>query len=312
MVQLTRRNLILAKIETTYGTDPTPTTASNAVEVMDLKMKRVKEPVERNFNHESLMTKPSLLGAEFYEISFKTEIVLTGTAGVAPRVGPLLRACGMSETFITGGSPSVKYRDRSTSFESCTIWAYIGGRLFKAVGCFGTLKMNLEAGKTAILEFTMQGIVGAAISITSMPTDAVYDTVAGSVPLCKAGTFSYNSKTTLCTNMLEFDLGNTISRRECLSATYVVEGFEITDRKPKMTINPESQVFTSYDFFGDALTNRRAVSYAVSSAFTFTVTKFNPYSPEYEDVEGILHDKIEGEVAEDTSLGYSFELQYSG
>lgn len=312
MVQLTRRNLVLAKIETTYGTDPTPTTAANAVEVMDLSMKRVKSPVERNSQNASLMRKASLLGEEYYEISFKAEIQLTGSAGTPPRLGPLLRACGLSQTIITGGSPVVKYRDRSDSFESCTIWVYQGGRLFKTVGCFGNVKGTYEAGKNAILEFTMQGMVGAAISVISMPTDAVYDDVAGSTPLCKAGTFKYNNKTTLCSNMMDFDLGNVVSKRQCLSATYVVEGFEITDRKPVASINPETQVFTSYDFYTDALTNQRALEYEVGSAFTVYIPQFTPYSPEFEDVEGILHDKLSGEVSESTSDGYSIELEWAG
>ena len=38
MPQLTRRRTILAKIETTYGTDPTPTGVANAILVRNLNI----------------------------------------------------------------------------------------------------------------------------------------------------------------------------------------------------------------------------------------------------------------------------------
>ena len=312
MVELTRRSLVLAKIETTSGTDSTPTTAANAIEGIDVEIKRMKPPVERLNQNVSLMRKPSIVGEEFYEISFKAEIQKTGTAGTPPRLGALLKACGMSQTIITGATPVVKYRDISSSFETCTIWVYKGGRLFKAVGCSGNVKGTFEAGKFAMLEFTMQGSVGAAISIAAMPTDAVYDDAAGSVPLCKAGVFKYNSKISLCASLMDFDLGNTITPRRCLSSTYVVQGFEVTDRKPVASINPETQVYTSFDFYGDALTNQRPLEYEVANAFTVYIPQFNPFSPEFEDVDGILHDKINGEIAESTSDGYSIELEWAG
>jgi hypothetical protein len=311
MVELTRRALVLAKIETTYATDPTPTTAANAVEVIDLTLKPIKTPVERLAQHESLMRKPSIGVEEYYEIGFKLEISSTGTPGLPPRLGPLLRACGMSETIITGGSPVVKYRDRSSSFESCTIWAYLGGRLHKINGVFGNVKGVFEAGKFAMLEFSMMGMKGATPAITSMPTDAVYDEVAGDVQVCKNGTFTYNGKTTLVAQLMDFDLANTVVKRPSLSATYAIAGFEITDRNPVASINPETTIVTSYDFYGDALVNQRDLSYDCGD-FLVTIPKFNPYNPEFEDSEGILRDKINGQISESTSDGYSIELQFQG
>lgn len=313
MVQLTRRNVILAKIESTYGTDPTPTVGSNAIRVIDLELKPMKPPVERPVQQENLARRPSKLGEEFYEVNFKVEVVGSGSAGTAPRMGALMRACGMSELIITGGSPVVKYRDRNTSFESITMYAYWGGRLHKIFGSIGNVKGICEAGKQMFLEFSFMGLKGATPAVTSLPTNATYDEDGGgTIPICKNGTFSYNSKTTLITPMIDFDLQNTISKRPSLSATEAIAGFEITDRNMIASINPETQVLTSYDFYGDALTNQRELSYAVGSIITITATKFNPFSPEFEDVEGILHDKLNGEISQDTSLGYAFEIEWAG
>src|SRR3990167_609095 len=133
MVQETRKALVLAKVETTYGTDPTPTTAANAILVQDLVIKPIKGPVERPKQTATYMNKQTLLGEEMYEVSFKTEIVGSGTPGTAPRVGALLLACGCSETIYTA-TPSVNYRDASSSLSSVTLYCYQGGRLHKIFG----------------------------------------------------------------------------------------------------------------------------------------------------------------------------------
>jgi len=312
MVQLTRKSLVLVKIKTTYDSDPTPTTASNAILAMDLELKVIKSPVERPPVMENLMRKQSLLGEEMYEVSFKTEVVGSGVAGTAPRQGALLRACGMSETIITGGSPSVNYRDASSNLDSVTFYAYWGGRLHKIFGAVGNVKLICEAGKQAMFEYSFQGLKGATPTVAAIPTDAVYDDVAGTVPICKNGTFSYNNKTTLITPMLDCDLQNVISKRPSISATEAIAGFSVTDRNIIASINPETSVETSYDFYGDTLTNLRGLSYAVGSLFTVTATKFNPFAAEFEDVDGILHDKISGQVAEDVSNGYSIEFKWEG
>lgn len=311
MVELTRRAVLLTKIETTEGVDPTPTTAANAVEVIDLSLKPMKPPVERLAQHETFMRKASVGVEEFYEITFKLEIMSTGAAGTPPRLGPLLRACGMSQTIITGGSPVVKYRDRSSSFESCTIWAYLGGRLHKINGCYGNVKGIFEAGKFAVLEFSMMGIKGATPTVTTMPTDSVYDETTGDVQVCKNGTFTYNQKSTLVASMMEFDLGNVVVKRPSLAATYAIAGFIITDRNPVASINPETQVFTSFDFYGDALVNQRELLYDCG-LFKTTIPAFNPYNPEFEDSEGILRDKIQGQAAESVSNGYCVEFEWQG
>jgi hypothetical protein len=101
-----------------------------------------------------------------------------------------------------------------------------------------------------------------------------------------------------------------IAKRPDLASTYAIKGFVITDRNPTATINPETEIYTSYDFYGDALTNLRELSYSVGSLFTFTATQFNPNVPELEDVEGILHDKMSGQIVEDASNGYSLELKW--
>ena len=99
MSLLNRRRTLLAKIETTYGVDPTPTGASNAIlvsnlDVRPLDAKTVSRDLVRNYYGNS----DQLAASVNVGCTFECEIAGAGTAGAAPAWGPLLRGCGFSET----------------------------------------------------------------------------------------------------------------------------------------------------------------------------------------------------------------------
>ena len=295
MVQLTRNQLILAKIEATYRTDPTPTAGADAIEAIDLTVTPTSPPLERLGQIGSLSKLPSQLGERFVDISFKTIMFGSGTAGTAPRHGVLLRACGMAETVVS--NTSVTYLPTSTSISSITIWAYIGGKLYKVTGCRGTVKASCTAGEFMTYEFSFSGIRSAAPTVAAVPSPTLDSTIA----VCKNGTLSWDSRTTLIGKVLDWDLGITLTKRADLSDTNAIQGFEVTDRKPVFSFNPEATVETSYTFETDALTNQRELSYTVgSSILTITIPKANPFELEYEDDDGILRSKIAGEMSQNT------------
>lgn len=307
MVQLTRNQLILAKIEDTYKTDPTPTAGDNSIQAMDITVNEVSPPLERQAQVGSLSNLPSILGEQMVEVSFKVEMKGSGTAGTAPKHGCLLQSCSMLETIVTGGSPTVTYTPASTNQKSVTIWAYIGGRVHKVTGCRGSVKGVLEAGKFMVYEFTFQGYRSAAPTVAAIPTPTFDTTTA----VCKNGTFSYNSKTTLVGKILDFDLANTVTKVPSLTDANAIYSFEVTARKPVANFSSLTQVETSYNFRGDLLTNQRALSYVVGSVLTVTIPKFNITTVNYEDGEGVLFDKVSGEMAQNTGND-ELSLEYAG
>lgn len=99
---------LLAKVEATYGTDPAPTGAANAIL---LKGKPTLTPMEltsvardniRPYFGNSEILPSSIFG----KLDLEVEAAGSGTAGTAPAWGALLRGCGWSETItaaaITG------------------------------------------------------------------------------------------------------------------------------------------------------------------------------------------------------------------
>ena len=299
MVMLKRKQVILAKIETTYGSDPTPTAGANAILAINPEIKEVKEVLERNINISSLSNKPSLKGKESIELTFGVELKGSGAAGTAPRLGALLQACSMDETVV--GSTSVTYAPVSASQESVTIYLYIDGRLHKLTGARGSFKLTAPAGQLAMLEFTFKGIHNAVANAAIV--SGTYDTP--NPPVCKSCTFSYDSQTTLCSKQVEIDLAGTIAARDCLSASTGIAGFEFTERKPVMTFDVEAQIQTSYDFRGDQLSSQKAVSLVIGGTAgnicTVSVPKYNITSIEYGDAEGILLESLTGECTVTTS-----------
>ncbi|MBU1692298.1 MAG: hypothetical protein KJ958_05525 [Gammaproteobacteria bacterium] len=98
---LTRKRTILGKIETTYGQDPTPSGASNAILVSNINpTPQETEMADRNLIRPHLGSSEQLPVAIHSMVEFDVEVAGSGTAGVAPAYGPLLRACAFAETIL--------------------------------------------------------------------------------------------------------------------------------------------------------------------------------------------------------------------
>ena len=311
MVMVVKRSLLLAKLETTYDSDPTPSASSNAIAVQDAQIKENATAIERNLQLTSLGDFPSLLGEQWCEITFKVPVVGSGSAGTAPRIGCLLQACGLGET-VSGGT-SVTYAPVSSGHGSVTIWLYKDGRLHKMTGCRGSFKLSMPAGKEIMAEFTLMGRYAAPTNV-SLATPTFESTVT-LPPICKSTTFQYDSKSTLVVGTFELDAAMNVVKRMSLNDANAIAGFEITDRKPKVTIDPEAQIQTSYAFRSDWLTTTRALSIVATRAAGNIVTTNVPQAVitkvEYADRDGVLVEKLELEASESTSLNDSFNIVFT-
>ena len=100
-----KRKALLAKIETTAGTDAVPTTSANAIEARNVQF----TPLEANFVENNVEVPyygnaPELPVSQAAKISFDVAIQGPGTAGQAPAFGPLLRGAGMAETLLAAAA----------------------------------------------------------------------------------------------------------------------------------------------------------------------------------------------------------------
>ena len=244
---LTRRRLILAKIESVYGTDPTPTGASNAILVRNLEIQPlVAETVNRDLVRPYMGQADQLLARERVEVSFEVELAGSGTAGTAPAYGPILKACGLSETLVT--STSATYAPVSSSFSSVTIYYHEDGIRHKLTGCRGTFEIKGEVGQIPTIAFTMTGIYNAPTDET-LPTPT-YANQATPLIFKQGNTtnftaFSYSG----CLQSYSFSMANDVIYRDLVGCTKEIM---ITNRAPSGTIVIEAPSIATKDFFSIA------------------------------------------------------------
>lgn len=98
---LTRKRTILAKIESSYGVDPTPTGSANAILMKNLTVTPMETTlVPRDLIRPYLGNFTNLPAAIYAKVAFEVEVAGAGSAGSAAPYGALLRACALSETLL--------------------------------------------------------------------------------------------------------------------------------------------------------------------------------------------------------------------
>jgi hypothetical protein len=246
MARFLRNTVILAKSEVTYGTDPTPTGAANAMLVSNVSITPLNaQNVPRDLITGYMGGFQHLVGTRYVECSFDVELVGSGTAGTAPAWGPLMLACGFAEAVTA--STRVDYTPVSSSFGSATIYYYDDGLLHKLTGARGNVTFRLGSGGRPVMSFSFLGLyntptaaANATPTLTGFQVPAVVseantaDLMLGSThtvgvaPALTAGT-AYPSLG------LEFGPNNSVSHIPLLGG----ESVEITSREASCSFQIE-------------------------------------------------------------------------
>lgn len=171
----TSQYLMLAKIESTPGTDPTPDGSNDALLCENVRPRFPADLIERVGSVGTLSRVAPVLARTRGEIAFDVELAGSGAAGTPPDWGPLIRACGFEQTVASG--VSVTYTPRSSGFETVTLYLYRTGLLYKLTYCQGTVQLTAAAGGRPMLSFNMMGIPDVAAG--TIPTGP---TLQGTVP----------------------------------------------------------------------------------------------------------------------------------
>jgi hypothetical protein len=167
--RLIRKTAILAKLETTYGVDPIPTGAANALVVSNLSINPLNaEYVARDIIRAYLGASEELPGASYIECGFDVELVGSGTIAVAPAWGPLMRAIGFAE--VITATTRVDYVPVSGDFESACIYWYDDGVLHKLLGVRGTATLDLGVGNKPVISFKFMGVDGGIVEAANVAT----------------------------------------------------------------------------------------------------------------------------------------------
>lgn len=272
-MELTRLGLLLAKIETTYGVDPTP---SASTDVIAARRGTVRiEPVSTAQDRDWMTYSHSRLKGwnlmPYWKISFATEVRGNRTDGVANDISKgsssnpiiedrLLRACDLTPTYTAETSANardgyVTYNPRVPTYtavqgDSVTLYFYSQGKLYKFTGCKGNMEsISVRAGQPGVIEWNFFGKYNATVDSTiPAPTFA-------NLPLppiaSSSSQFDIGGYTNKCFNEMTVRLGNNIVPREDLNSINNVLSFMNTDRKSSGTILMDSFKEAEVPFWAD-------------------------------------------------------------
>jgi hypothetical protein len=152
-----KSKVLLAKIEGTYGVDATPTGVANAILATNVELTPMDgDDVSRDLEFPYPGAQATIPTALRTVIAFDTEIAGSGTAGVAPKWGPLARACGMAE--VTVADTSVTYNPISGTMESLSFYFWIGSTRYIFKGARGGGVVGLTAQGVPRIRWTFMGL----------------------------------------------------------------------------------------------------------------------------------------------------------
>lgn len=242
---LTKRELILIKVESTYNTDAVPVASTDAVLISNPSWSHEgARMLDRNHVKTTLDTVKKKYGGSLMSVSFDMEMKGSGTAGTAPEMAAALRACGLGETVVA--STSVTYAPVSSSLESATIYYYQDGKRYILTGCRGNVSFNMTAGEYGVASFNFTGHIGtiADVALPSGTFDATEPTALIGLSFT-IGAFAAEI------NALEFGLNNEIITPASISASDGYGEIRIGGRDVSGSIDPEDELIATEDFIAD-------------------------------------------------------------
>jgi hypothetical protein len=285
---LKRRRVVLAKVETTYGADASPLATADAILCQSGSSISVgAEEVERDMIRATMTPLGHVVTGKTVSLSLSCELRGSGTAGSAPEIDPLLRACGLDPATVADASVIYSPLSDSDAHESVTLYWYEDGLLHKAVGCRGTMSLSLSVNGIPTISFDLSGIY-ADPSDAALPSPTLSDVVP---PVCRSAGVAIGSYTPVATSV-DLSLGNDVQQRQDINATDGIAGYMITGRKPTGSIDPEAALLADFDPWtawknGTTAAIEAAAGTVAGNIMTMSVPAAMYQTPSYSDRNGI-------------------------
>lgn len=304
-----RKRTILAKIESTYGVDPTPTGSANAILLRNLNVVPLDgELVNRDLIRPYYGNSDTLVAATRVSLDFEIELAGSGAAGTAPAYGALLKACAMSETVSAG--VSVTYAPVSSSIGSVTIYFNNDGVLHKITGARGSVEINITAKQIPVLRFNFTGIYNAPTDTAAPSVDYttfIQPQVANTAHTTSFSLLGYSGYLMSA----QFNVANEVVHRELIG----FEAVEIVDRKPSGTFVIEAPTMAQKNYFTAAVSGDVGVftvehGDTAGNIVTLSAPKVSIGNPAYQSDNGVEMLSIPFTASPDTGND-DFELVYT-
>lgn len=253
-----RKRTLFAAQEDEYGVAETLAT-TDAIRTRNLAFddQYGGERITRNLDRPNLGLEAEINIQPNAMISFECELKGSGTAGVAPRIGRLLRASGDTETFDNETAPTyVEYEDTDEMTDSVTLGFEMDGRLQILAGARGTRSEFWEKG-IPYVKFTFTGFYQRATKDTIGTPD--FGSEPSPVPVTKANTTLMIDSFSCVATSFSIDRALQVVPRNVIGQEEIL----LTDRQPtgQMVIN-EPDIDDDLDLFADYIESHEELNYA--------------------------------------------------
>jgi hypothetical protein len=245
--------ILLAKVETTEGTDAAPV-AANAVAINEplaadgepaFKTERPKLVIGPAIQATRPLTPKGMKG------TWSSNINLKGpgsaySAGNVPETDPFWQSAGYSATIVvTPGSEKVTYKPAATGLKSHTEYYYVDGKLKKMLGCKTDFQLEFSAGGPVVFQPKRTGLYQPPTD-TALVASPVYDTTLD--PVADNIALSVNAYAAGIIRKFTLTGGNHIAQRANANAAGGLSAPKVRSRMPKFTIVLEDELNAAIDF----------------------------------------------------------------
>lgn len=236
-----KSKILLAKIETTYGVDATPTGAANAILAVGVSLVPMEgDDVTRDLEFPWLAAQAMIPTGLRVRLRGRIELAPSGTAGTAPAWGPILRICGAGAV-VTAGT-SVVFAPISDDMESATIHFWIGGTRHVMKGCRGSGVIRANAQGIPYFEFDILGLFTTPTETARPTPDLSAFKKPRIVTTANTPLFTINS-VALVMRSFAMNLGNAVEPRLLVGSESII----IPDRAELVQTTVEATPLTTYD-----------------------------------------------------------------
>lgn len=220
MARYLRNTAILAKTETTVGTDATPTEVANAILCSEVSINPLNaQNVPRDLIRGYFGGSEHLVGTAYVECEMTVELAGAGAAGTGVAYAALLDACGLNETLTA--SVRAEYNLETPIAGAVTIYYFSDGLRHKLLGARGTADFVMLVGSRPAIKFRFLALDGgvaaatpSALTLTAWKRpDVITEANCGDVTLgatYTAATPTLTGGTGYPSRGLEWSLGNSV------------------------------------------------------------------------------------------------------
>lgn len=238
MPLLKRKRVLAAKIETTIGTPISLSSADAAMNVYSPMIQANVEMEERE-GQGGFGYLPSIAGARTGTATFRTYLEWDGSATEPAWADTFLPACGWVKS---GQVYTPRSEAPGSNVKTLTIGCYVD-KLFKSIsGAMGTFVVTLPTGKSGYIDWTFTGV-------WQEPSDVaiITPTYPTAKPLKYTSGLAEWNDVNLCVSQVTIDAGNEVIMRECPTTAAGYISAIVTNRKPKITADPEASTVAAQD-----------------------------------------------------------------